>query len=64
MKVFLDPIKCSGYGACADICPSLFAIDEFGFAQLLSDGVVAASDEDSARNAAVSCAENAIKIEG
>jgi ferredoxin len=64
MKVFLDPIKCSGYGACADICPSLFAIDEFGFAQLLSDGVVAAGDEDSARNAAVSCAENAIKIEG
>ena len=63
MKVLLDPIRCSGYGACADACPSLFAIDEFGFAQLLSGGVVAADDEDAARLAAAGCAEHAIGIE-
>jgi ferredoxin len=62
MNVFLDPMKCSGYGACADACPSLFVIDEFGFAQLLG-GVVAVGDEDAARNAAANCAENAIGIE-
>lgn len=63
MKAFLDPIKCSGFGACADACPSVFAIDEFGFAQLLNGGVVPGGDQDQARAAAGSCPEVAIRIE-
>lgn len=60
MKAFIDSTKCSGYGACADTCPSVFEIDEFGFAALIGDGTVPAGDEDKARAAASGCPENAI----
>ncbi|MGA7834946.1 MAG: ferredoxin [Acidimicrobiales bacterium] len=63
MKAFLDPIKCSGFGACADACPSVFAIDEFGFAQVLNDGFVPLRDKDRARAAAAACPEEAIRVE-
>ena len=30
MRVVLDATKCEAYGACADHCPSLFELDEWG----------------------------------
>ena len=60
MKVFLDSTKCSGYGACADTCPSVFEIDEFGFGAIIGGGAVPAGDEEAARAAAAGCPENAI----
>jgi ferredoxin len=63
VKAFIDSTKCSGYGACADICPSVFEIDEFGFGSLVSDGTVPAADADSARTAAASCPEHAIVVQ-
>lgn len=62
MKAFLDSTKCSGYGACADTCPSVFEIDEFGFGTLIGDGTVPAGDEGSAKEAARACPEHAITV--
>jgi ferredoxin len=62
VKAFLDSTKCSGYGACADTCPSVFEIDEFGFGALIGDGTVPAGDESSAQQAAQGCPEHAITL--
>ena len=62
MKARIDATKCSGYGACADLCPSLFKIDEFGFAQILGDGVVPPDAEDAAKAAARACPDHAIVL--
>ena len=63
MKASLDPTRCSGYGACADACPSVFEIDEFGFGAVLGSGEVPAGDEDDARAAASGCPEHAITLQ-
>lgn len=71
MKAFINSTKCSGYGACADHCPSVFEIDEFGFGALVSSvlpngeiqrGEVPPGDEDKARAAMADCPENAISL--
>ncbi|HDR8923032.1 ferredoxin [Burkholderia aenigmatica] len=62
MKVRFDATKCSGFGACADIYPSVFRIGEFGYAELIGDGTVAPGDEARAREAARQCPELAIVI--
>lgn len=62
MKAFIDSTKCSGYGACADTCPSVFEVDEFGFGAVIGDGDVSAADEANARAAETSCPENAITL--
>ncbi|WP_037370844.1 ferredoxin [Amycolatopsis orientalis] len=63
MKAFLDSTKCSGYGACAEACPSVFEVDEFGFGAVIGDGTVPAGDEDQARAAVAACPEAAIRVE-
>ncbi|WP_214366067.1 ferredoxin [Pseudonocardia sp. H11422] len=63
MKAYVDSTKCSGYGTCADACPSVFSLDEWGYAATLNDGVVPDGDEATARTAAEGCPENAIRIE-
>lgn len=63
MKAFIDSTKCSGYGACADHCPSVFEIDEFGFGAIKGAGAVPAGDEEAARAAAADCPEHAITLQ-
>lgn len=63
MKAFVDSTKCSGYGTCADTCPSVFELDEWGYAVARDDGIVPASEEAAARAAAGGCPENAIRTE-
>ena len=63
MKAFLDFTKCAGYGACAEACPSVFEVDEFGFGAVVGDGTVPAGDEDRARAAMAACPESAIRVE-
>ena len=63
MKALIDSTKCSGYGACAETCPSVFEIDEFGFAAVLNNGDVPASDHASAQAAADGCPEHAITLQ-
>lgn len=62
MKVLLDSTKCSAYGSCAEHCPSVFELDEWGYAALRNGGAVPAGDEADARAAAADCPEKAITI--
>jgi ferredoxin len=63
MRAYVDSTKCSGYGACADRCPSVFELDEWGYAAVILDGPVPAQDEPNARGAAQMCPEGAIRVE-
>ncbi|NMI00652.1 ferredoxin [Pseudonocardia acidicola] len=63
MKAYVDSTKCSGYGTCADTCPSVFKLDEWGYAAALNDGLVPDGQDELARTAATGCPENAIRIE-
>lgn len=60
MKATVDATKCEAYGACADICPSVFQLDEWGYASVAGDGTVPADMETSAKEAAAACPEKAI----
>lgn len=60
MKATVDGTKCEAYGACADICPSVFTLDEWGYAGVSGDGTVPAGDEAKAKEAAAACPEKAI----
>jgi ferredoxin len=62
MKVFVDSTKCSGYGACADHCPSLFELDEWGYAAVIGDGTVPADAVAGVQAAAADCPEHAINV--
>jgi len=63
MKAYLDSTQCSGYGTCAESCPSVFSLDEWGYAATRNDGIVPAGAEDAVRAAVVGCPENAIRCE-
>lgn len=62
MKVHFDATKCSGYGRCAEVCPSVFRMGEFGYAELVAGGVVPAGDEAKAQEAMQECPEKAISV--
>lgn len=63
MKAYVDSTQCSGYGTCAETCPSVFSLDEWGYAATLHDGVVPDDAEDQVRAAAAGCPEQAIRYE-
>lgn len=63
MKVYVDSTRCSGYGACADICPSMFSLDEWGYAAVVTEVVPDAALEPQVRAAVAECPENAIRCE-
>lgn len=62
MKATVDATKCQAYGACVDLCPSVFQLDEWGYASIVGDGTVPAGDETAANSAAGACPEGAISI--
>ncbi|MBP8989175.1 MAG: ferredoxin [Clostridia bacterium] len=62
MKAFVDRDLCIGCGLCAEICPLVFELDETSIARVIVD-VVPAEAEETAREAASSCAVEAISIE-
>lgn len=35
----LDPIRCDGYGMCAELLPELVSIDEWGYPVIRGDGI-------------------------
>jgi ferredoxin len=60
MKVRVDPTKCQGFGRCAELCPEVFILDEWGFASAKDEGVVPAGSEVKAQEAVDACPEGAI----
>jgi ferredoxin len=57
----VDRNKCCGYGACAELCPEVFSLDENGFVVAntseIRQELMAAAEE-----AADSCPEEVLKI--
>ena len=62
MRVAVDATKCEAYGSCADHCPSVFELDEWGYASIIGDGTVPAGEEANAQAAAKDCPEHAITV--
>lgn len=60
MKMYVDATKCEAFGACADLCPSVFVLDEWGYASAVGDGTVPDGDEKAAADALAACPEKAI----
>ena len=63
MKASFDDGRCRGHGVCTTICPDVFAMTDDGYAEAIVDEVPAGL-EDSAREAADACPENAVTLEG
>lgn len=64
MKATVDATKCEAYGTCAETCPSVFRLDEWGYAAVVGDGTVPPGDEAAAEKAAAECPEKAISVTG
>lgn len=62
MRVRADHERCEGYGTCAELLPSVFRLDEWGYVDV-GDGVVPAADEARARQAVSECPMGALSIE-
>jgi len=60
MRVEVSSTKCCGYGICAETCPTVFKLDDQGFAYV--DGDVSPEDEAAVMEAVDSCPEEAISV--
>ena len=58
-RIVIDQSLCSGFGACADLAPEVFAVGPDG----LATARVGTSDDESVLDAADSCPMAAILIE-
>jgi ferredoxin len=61
LKVVINKPACCGYGVCAEICPEVYLLDENGIVYVDND-IVPEGLEDSAREGADACPQNAIKL--
>jgi len=62
LRLRIDPIRCTAFGFCAELCPELFDLDEWGYAWLKAAEV----DAEAAalvRQVAACCPRRAILIE-
>ena len=65
MKLIIDAAMCTGHGRCYTLAPDLLSYDDEGFVSERGAPVdVPAGQEDAAREAAMSCPEGAIRIDG
>lgn len=60
MRIKLDRTLCDGFGKCAEHAPTLFSLDEWGYASLTGDPEVPAGLEPAARRALLDCPVDAI----
>lgn len=63
MKILIDATKCNGYGMCAEHCPSMFKLDDFGFPQIQHGGIVPAGEQERAMEAVAQCPLKALSFE-
>ena len=65
MKLTIDAAMCTGHGRCYTLAPDLLSYDDEGFPNENGTTIeVPAGQEESAREAASSCPEGAITIDG
>jgi ferredoxin len=57
----VNPIVCSGHGACAELLPEMIALDEWGY-PLLDPRPVPPALEKQARRAVSACPELALRL--
>ncbi|HET7900005.1 MAG TPA: ferredoxin [Candidatus Nanopelagicales bacterium] len=62
MKLHVDPDVCQGYGLCHDEAPELLALDDSGFAVVLSDADVPADLVAVAEKAVSMCPARALGL--
>lgn len=60
MRIRLDRTVCDGFGICAKHAPAYFSLDDWGYASLEGNGVVAEADEDAVMRALLDCPVHAI----
>ena len=58
MKIHVDPALCQGHNRCVALAPSLFDIDDEGFASAAGDGIVSPDRADLDN-----CPEQAITLD-
>ncbi len=61
-RLRVNPIRCDGFGHCAELLPELIELDEWGF-PILSDEPVRSGLEQDARRAVAMCPRLALAIE-
>ena len=62
LRVHVDRERCQGHARCNALAPELFALDEFGNAHEIGDGIVPAGLEEKAWLAQANCPELAIEV--
>ena len=60
MKIKLDRTICDGFGKCAEHAPSVFSLDEWGYASLAGSAEVPDELEPRVRRAILDCPVDAI----
>jgi ferredoxin len=60
-RLTIDPIACTGHGACAELLPELIQLDDWGY-PMLDDGPVPDDLLPHARRAVASCPTLALRL--
>jgi ferredoxin len=61
LKVVINKPACCGYGVCAEICPSIYKLDEHGMVYV-DDEIVPDGMESLAQEATDACPQSALKL--
>jgi ferredoxin len=61
MDLTVNPIACTGHGACAELLPELIAADEWGY-PIIDPGPVPVALERDARRAVSACPALALRL--
>jgi ferredoxin len=57
----VDPIACTGHGACAELLPELIELDDWGY-PIVAPGAIAPELEEHARRAVAACPTMALLL--
>ena len=61
-RLRVNPIRCDGYGHCAELLPERIELDEWGF-PIIADDPVPSALKPKARRAVASCPRLALSLE-